>query len=483
MKSIAKQLVRLALFCGCLLGPATPAQEVRRALPVEPTVAETPTPGVAPYQPPAAPGPVAPAGNPPVAETPALGVAPGVQPAPVAAPPVATGPASVNDTALFLAGMPVSEGSSLLLLEQSAAWQQHASFFDQAWAKLAARQFTGIRDWEVNYLPDATQPLPVVFYMFSGPDFLYANQFFPNAGTYILAGTEPIGPLPEVTRFAGPALDYVLQNLQRSLNSVLRFSFFITKDMKTDLQNEQLKGTLPIFYVFLARAGKTITDVSFITLDKSGDEHPAAPNEKSKSLTPGVRITFSGAPGAPPQTLYYFTTDLSNDGIRQQPGFLKFCRGQGTGASLLKSASYLMFENGFSTVRNFLLEQSKAIVQDDSGIPIAAFDQSKWLLRFFGSYAGPIEIFKQYYQPQLQGLYQQSNPAPLSFGIGYRWSPRQSTLIVATLRGTEVSPLRTEQLQPQAAPAPPLPPQPAPPAPAPSSPVPTPTASPRLPRM
>jgi hypothetical protein len=70
-----------------------------------------------------------------------------------------------------------------------------------------------------------------------------------------------------------------------------------------------------------------------------------------------------------------------------------------------------MFENGFSTVRNFLLEQSKAIVQDDSGIPIAAFDQSKWLLRFFGSYAGPIEIFKQYYQPQLQGLYQQSNPA------------------------------------------------------------------------
>ena len=72
---------------------------------------------------------------------------------------------------------------------------------------MAARQFAGIRNWEVNYLPDATQPLPVVFYMFSGPDFLYANQFFPNASTYILAGTEPIGPLPDVLRFGGPALD------------------------------------------------------------------------------------------------------------------------------------------------------------------------------------------------------------------------------------------------------------------------------------
>ena len=229
--------------------------------------------------------------------------------------------------------------------------------------------------------------------------------------------------------------------------------------MKTDLQREELKGTLPIFYVFLARAGKIITDITFVTLDKSGQPHPTAPNEQSKSLTPGVRITFTGGPDAPPQTFYYFTTDLSNDGIRQQPGFLKFCEAQGTGASLLKSASYLMFENGFSRVRDFLLTRSKAIVQDDSGIPLAAFDPAKWLLRFFGDYAGPIEIFKQYYQPQLQGLYQQSNPPPLQFGIGYRWSGRQSTLIVATRKGSEFSPLRSESL-----------PQPAPPSQSPAAP-------------
>ena len=182
---------------------------------------------------------------------------------------------------------------------------------------------------------------------------------------------------------------------------MLSFSFFITKDMKNDLQSEQLKGTLPIFYVFLARAGKTITDISFVTLDKSGQPHPASPNEKSKGLTPGVRITFTNAPGGAPQTLYYFTTDLSNDGIRSQPGFLKFCEAHGTGGSLLKSASYLMFENGFTTVRDFLLNHSKAIVQDDSGIPIAAFDQGNGSSAIFGSYAGPIDLFKQYYQPQL----------------------------------------------------------------------------------
>ncbi len=426
VKRIFLQLARITLVAA-VMETATEAQEVRRAIPVNPPVAETP----------AAPLPAAPPINPSGAE------APNVQPAPVTTPAVAArGPVTINDTARFLAGIPVLESSALAGAEQSAAWQEHARVFDEAWAKLAARQFTGIRDWQVNYLPDATQPLSVVFYMFSGPDFLYANQFFPNASTYILAGTEPIGPLPDVTRFAGPALDAALQNLEKSLNSVLSFSFFITKDMKTDLQNEALKGTLPILYVFLARAGKTINEVSFITLDRSGAPHSATPNEKGKGLTPGVRITFTGAPETPPQTLYYFTTDLSNDGVRSQPGFLKFCAAKGMGASLLKSSSYLMFENGFTTIRNFLLEHSKAIVQDDSGIPISAFDPQKWQLRFFGSYPGPIDLFKQYYQPQLQGLYQQSNPAPLGFGIGYHWSPRQSNLIVATLRGTEVSPLQ-----------------------------------------
>ena len=364
----------------------------------------------------------------------------GIAPPPVSAPNVPTERASVNDTARFLAGLPVSDGSPLVPLTQDPAWQQHAAFFDQAWMKLDARQLAGIRTWQANYLPEATEPLPVAFYMFSGPDLLYAQQFFPNANTYILAGTEPIGPLPDVLRFAGPALNPVLQNLEKSLNSVLSFSFFITKDMKSDLVHEELKGTLPIFYVFLARAGKTITDITFVTLDKSGVPQVATPNDRPNKLTPGLRISFTSADGALPQTLYYFTTDLSNDGIRAQPGFLKFCASQGAGDSLLKSASYLMFENGFNSVRDFLLTHSKVIVQDDSGIPIGAFDSTRWSLRFFGSYAGPIDVFKKYFQPPLQSLYQQSNPPPLEFGIGYRWSRKQSTLIVAKRKGAESQP-------------------------------------------
>jgi hypothetical protein len=211
----------------------------------------------------------------------------------------------VNDTAHFLAGLPVSEGSSFLTLTRDPVWQRHATFFDQSWTKLDARQLTGIRTWEAGYLPDASQPLPVVFYMFSGPDLLYAEQFFPNARTYILAGTEPIGPLPDILRYAGPSLDPVLQNLEKSLNSVLNFSFFITKDMKTELQREDLKGTLPIFYVFLARSGKSITDITFITLDKSGQPHISGPGEKARPYPASALPSRRAGRGAPDPLLLH----------------------------------------------------------------------------------------------------------------------------------------------------------------------------------
>ena len=76
------------------------------------------------------------------------------------------------------------------------------------------------------------------------------------------------------------------------------------------------------------------------------------------------------------RTLYYFSTDLSNSGVRAS-GFLKFCATLAPGNSLLKSASYLLHSGNFSTVRDFILTNSATIIQDDSGIPLAYYSQQE----------------------------------------------------------------------------------------------------------
>jgi hypothetical protein len=93
-------------------------------------------------------------------------------------------------------------------------------------------------------------------------------------------------------------------------------------------------------------------------------------------------------------------------------------------------------------VREFLLEHSATILQDDSGIPLVYFDPKKWRLQPFGRYVGPLSIFARAYQPRMSELFRKA--APLDFGLGYRWRRNESNLLLAqkVVTGTSESGLK-----------------------------------------
>jgi hypothetical protein len=355
---------------------------------------------------------------------------------------------TADDTARFLAGMQPSANSPLAPLTSDPAWQRHARFFDNAFAALERHQLSKIHAWTDANL---AAPRPTMFYMFSGPDFIYADAFYSKATTYVLGALEPTGPMPDLTRLprgdVGPALSYV----EQSLSSVLSFSFFITKKMKVDLHVGDISGTLPILYVFLARTGKTIRDVRLISLDASGGVHGATENAGPNAVR-GALITFAGSDGAE-RKLYYFSTDLSNSSARAS-GFLRFCTLLAPGNSLVKSASYLMHAGNFSVVRDWLLANSSTIIQDDSGIPLASFDARKWRFFPFGRYEGPIAEFPGRYQESYAALFERAQP--LDFGIGYRWRTHESNLLLSVkVAANDQGPVETSaEAPPPPAPSP-----------------------------
>ena len=325
----------------------------------------------------------------------------------LASPLLAQKGASVNDTARFLAGLPGT--GPLESLAKSGAWESHASLVDHAWAKKETAQIGPIRSWMAAHAAGAYHCGAPLYYMFSGPDFLYANTFFPNARTYILCGLEPVGQVPELAQLSPDALRGELSALRGSMGTMLSFHYFITKDMRAELGRGQLGGTLPILYVFLARLGNTVLDTTFVN-----------------SPAPGVKITFRrGAGGV--QTLYYFKTDLSGG----KSGFLTWCAGHGQGNSLLKAASYLLHTEGFSGVKNFLLNNSRVIVQDDSGIPLRSFGKG-WTVNCYGRYVKHAEMFGKYHQPDLAALYEKTPPPELGFAFGYHWQKERGILMLGT---------------------------------------------------
>lgn len=327
-----------------------------------------------------------------------------------------------NDVARFLAGLEPSTGSPLAGLARDPAWQQHAKALDSAWSRLEETRLTKIRAWSAANL---TAPQPTVLYMFSGPDYLYMDAFFHDRTTYVMSGLEPIGAIPSIASVPRKALSGALGGLRASVGTALNYSFFITAQMQRSLRTSNLNGVLPVLYLFLARSGKTIQDVSLLAVDKDGAVVAAG----TKDATQGVKIVFTGREGKV-QTIYYFQTDLSDGGVRRS-GFLKFCEQFGKADVFIKSASYLLHSNNFAIVRAFLLERGAAVVQDDTGIPVRYFTTTDWRLQPFGRYLGPIAVFPGMFQKGLSDVFRKSNPPRLEFGVGYRWRPQESNLLLA----------------------------------------------------
>ena len=89
-------------------------------------------------------------------------------------------PPTPNEQARFLAGMP-QEGSSLAGLAQRGEFNSHAKELDATWADAEQRQLGPVRAWAPLGLPEAVGDTSPLLYVFSGPDFLHAYTFFPNA--------------------------------------------------------------------------------------------------------------------------------------------------------------------------------------------------------------------------------------------------------------------------------------------------------------
>ncbi|NJN62520.1 MAG: hypothetical protein HC795_14260 [Coleofasciculaceae cyanobacterium RL_1_1] len=244
----------------------------------------------------------------------------------------------------------------------SAAWTKYAAEIASAWGQLESTQLEPLEAWRMQNLAQVPSDAPVI-YPFSGPDFLYASSFFPDAPVYVMVGLEPIGALPDLENASEEELSSVFEWVNKSLYALLNFSFFRTNAMEKDLKD---RGMLPLLMLFAARNGYEVLDLAYVGIDDTGSVKRLEAGNPDK-LIPGIRIDLLGSEGQPPQQLYYFSMDLSDAGFDSRPGLAAFFGQLDRPIAYLKAASYLMHNEYFSIVRDALLERSQFILQDDSG--------------------------------------------------------------------------------------------------------------------
>jgi len=333
--------------------------------------------------------------------------------------------------AKFLAGIALPPEEPLAKLQQQSAYRTNAAAFEKMWDRYNEHYFSRMRVWSAAELaPKVSMSLPV-YYFFGGPDAISPLAFFPEAPDFVLGGLEPVGSVPSLNSLPPPRLQAALESLRKSTDVILSFGFFITKDMRAELEAGEFKGVTPVMLVFLAVSGCEVLDVTYFGVKGDGtSEEYGAELRQSKGVLPGVKITFRKSATSAPQRIHYVQANVADDALHSGSGLLRWAEGFGSGNVYLKAASYLLHESYFSKIRGFLLSQGRSVLQDDSGIPFSFFQNGEWRLWYFGTYTGTLDLFKKCRQPKLIDAFRSSG-VPLAFGTGYKWRLGQSNLLLA----------------------------------------------------
>ena len=233
-------------------------------------------------------------------------------------------------------------------------------------------------------------------------------------------------------------IDTYLEDVYTSLGDIFTKSYFITHKMLTDLQRENVNGTLPLMCVFLVRTNHKIINVKYFHLNDDGSETQLSKDSIVKHTNDFVKVYFKSNTDSNLQEVTYMKCDLADGGLKDNKGLSAFIKNMPTSFTYLKSASYLLHYKFFTTLRDAILDKSQTILEDDTGIPYKYFPHDKWNIYLYGTYVKPVDNFSGVFQEDLQKAYRDSTaqkPKKLPFSLGYHWGTNDQNLIKAEHKG------------------------------------------------
>lgn len=327
------------------------------------------------------------------------------------------------DQIAALLGGDQADAFKSVFTDEMTFWNDYKTSIDTPWNRITNERLAKMDTWSETEMSPKINDTLLLFYPFSGPDFLNAFHLFPNANEYILIAMEKLGTIPDLYNLDEEDLKGYLDAVNFALRDIYKRSYFITGNMDQDLRKHKVNGVLPLLYVFLHRTGHEIYDFGYYRLENDGVSFTEI-EEPTNSLEVTECIKFKiRKPGDDKlKNVTYFYANISDDGFEENPVFYQYLQGVRTNNTFIKSASYLSHYETFSGIRNTVLDHADAVLEDDTGIPFRYFldDFDHYL---YGVYEKPISDFKSTYlfQKDLNEAYLEEDVKPLDFSLGYHW--------------------------------------------------------------
>ena len=314
----------------------------------------------------------------------------------------------LNRAAAFYAG--ISCDGIDMSEADSMAWAKYSAQISQSKLQLTSTTLAPMDTLMQRDMSDLRRKCKYVFYPFSGADFTFPYLLFPDADIYFMIGLENTGT--PIRKLKTDFKQY--DSYRNALKTYYTSTYFVTKDMKEDLNTDEINGTLPVISMLMASNGCEIISVMHRAFADNGEI------VETDKVTRLMEVKFCHKGSKHVQTLYYFSANINDMGLEENfQMYMDKVMPKYDVVTFLKAASYLMRRNDFVRIRTNILDHSIAVIQDDSGIPFRHFDAEKW---HFTLYVRPLSVFDEdTYQDELAKAYQDADAdiRPLDFFIGF----------------------------------------------------------------
>lgn len=251
-------------------------------------------------------------------------------------------------------------------------------------AKFRTNYFDKARSWFVEHEPK-NLPKSVVYY-FGGGDLIMALVPFADATEFTTVSLELAGDARHLTELDAATLKDSLHAWRVEIGPAINVGMNSSINL-SDAQRNVIAAQLSSHLLGLVTAGYELVGARYFNIDDAGQLHYIdraqmdADTKKGSSLrgnwkSPAFAQSFSNVeiqfkkPGeSVVRTHRHIAWNLDNDGLKKNPGLLKYLDGKGKTATIVKGAVYLLWQSDFKTARDFILGHLAWMVSDSTGVP------------------------------------------------------------------------------------------------------------------
>ncbi len=327
----------------------------------------------------------------------------------------------------------------------------------ETWCVAQKKRYAHFRDdWGtrarafVGELKPADLPKELV-YPFGGGDLMSALQLFPEATVISTLSLELAGDPRRWRHLAdAKALKTSLAAISNASASTLMSNDSLSKNLSLT-QRGELPGQLSMHLMGLALADQEPVSVRFFRVEPDGTLHYLTQEEiaalegttatklKSSWKAPDFSVAFAnvevqfvpkGQLDAPRRVHRHFAANLADDSVA--PGLMKHLEGKGRVTAMTKAASYLLWRNDFTRVRDWLAGNAAFMVSDSTGVPPRYWTQRGCTVDAYGQFEKSFLGTWEGYQEELRKQFAGAKKLPMRFGYPDGSEHKYNHLLVAT---------------------------------------------------